>query len=100
MSTSTSASTGSSATIIAGATAAQRVAALGQVREELAKRGLDAFIVPSGDPHLSEYPAVHFWRRAFVSGFDGSAATVVVTREKALLWTDGRYHLQGACVGD
>lgn len=53
--------TSAAASTIAGATTAQRVAALGQVREELAKRGVDAFIVPSGDPHLSEYPAVHFW---------------------------------------
>lgn len=95
----TSTAAASSSTTIAGATAAQRAAALREIQAELGKRGLDAFLVPSGDPHLSEYPAVHFWRRAFVSGFDGSAGTAVVTSSKALLWTDGRYHLQGMYVG-
>ena len=50
--------------------------------------------MPSGDPHLSEYPADHFCRRAFISGFDGSAGTAVVTPTESFLWTDGRYHLQ------
>ncbi|CAM9423954.1 unnamed protein product [Sphacelaria rigidula] len=58
------------------------------------EKGLDAFIVPSDDPHLSEYSAQCFNRRAFVSGFTGSAGTAVILKDEALLWTDGRYHLQ------
>ena len=52
---------------------------------------MDAFLVPSQDPHFSEYVPTCFERRAFVSGFTGSASTALVTGEKALLWTDGRY---------
>ncbi|KAI7835935.1 hypothetical protein COHA_010169 [Chlorella ohadii] len=57
-------------------------------------RGVQAFIVPSEDPHMSEYPPDCDARRAFISGFDGSAGTAVVTTDAALLWTDGRYFLQ------
>ncbi|CAI6011243.1 unnamed protein product [Closterium sp. NIES-65] len=57
-------------------------------------KGVDAFIIPSEDPHQSEYMAPCFERRAFISGFTGSEGTAVVTRERALLWTDGRYFLQ------
>lgn len=62
----------------------------------LEKKGLHAFIVPSTDSHLSEYPASHWASREWISGFTGSAGTVVVTREKAGLWTDSRYFLQAA----
>ena len=55
---------------------------------------ISAYIVPSDDAHQSEYLAEKDMRRAFVSGFDGSAGTVVVTDKDALLWTDGRYYLQ------
>eukprot|EP00612_Vaucheria_litorea_P004580 CAMPEP_0171461600 /NCGR_PEP_ID=MMETSP0945-20130129/5981_1 /TAXON_ID=109269 /ORGANISM="Vaucheria litorea, Strain CCMP2940" /LENGTH=590 /DNA_ID=CAMNT_0011987975 /DNA_START=258 /DNA_END=2030 /DNA_ORIENTATION=- len=55
---------------------------------------IDAFIIPSDDPHLSEYPADCFTRRAFISGFTGSAGTVIITQSEKLLWTDGRYFLQ------
>ncbi|CAM9471670.1 unnamed protein product [Ectocarpus fasciculatus] len=58
------------------------------------KENMDCFIVPSDDPHLSEYASECFNRRAFVSGFTGSAGTAVVLKDEALLWTDGRYHLQ------
>jgi Xaa-Pro aminopeptidase len=64
------------------------------LRAELARLKLDAFIVPSDDPHQSEYVAACYERRAFISGFDGSAGTAVVTAKEALLWTDGRYFLQ------
>ncbi|MEL5894614.1 aminopeptidase P family protein [Bacteroides sp. GD17] len=60
------------------------------------KEGIAAFIVPSTDPHLSEYVAPHWQSREWISGFTGSAGTVVVTREKAGLWTDSRYFLQAA----
>ncbi|XP_061387070.1 xaa-Pro aminopeptidase ApepP [Musca vetustissima] len=55
---------------------------------------LAAYIVPSDDAHQSEYICQHDERRAFVSGFDGSAGTAVITGDKALLWTDGRYYQQ------
>ncbi|KAI8043290.1 xaa-Pro aminopeptidase ApepP [Drosophila gunungcola] len=53
-----------------------------------------AYIVPSDDAHQSEYQCQHDERRSFVSGFDGSAGTAVVTTDSALLWTDGRYYQQ------
>lgn len=59
-------------------------------------RGVDAYIIPTEDPHMSEYPPDCLARRAFISNFTGSAGTAVVTADKALLWTDGRYWLQGA----
>ena len=55
---------------------------------------LTAYIVPSGDSHNSEYLAGCDERRAAVSGFTGSAGTAIVTATEALVWTDGRYHLQ------
>lgn len=69
----------------------QRLAAL---RQWMESRGLGAFVVPSNDPHFSEYVAPHWGCRAWISGFDGSAGTVVVTAERAALWTDSRYFLQ------
>ena len=83
-----------------GATAASDASAttgdlrLTLLREELVASGLYALVVPSGDAHLGEYVHPCFERRAFISGFTGSAGTVLVTREEALLWTDGRYFLQ------
>jgi Xaa-Pro aminopeptidase len=56
--------------------------------------GIDAFLVPSGDPHLSEYVHPHYERRSFISGFTGSAGVALVTQDSAMLWTDGRYFLQ------
>jgi len=55
---------------------------------------INAYIIPSGDAHQSEYIAPRHKRREFVSGFTGSAGTAVVTEDEALLWTDGRYFLQ------
>lgn len=49
---------------------------------------------PSEDPHMSEYAPSCFARREFISKFDGSAGTAVVSADKAMLWTDGRYFLQ------
>lgn len=57
---------------------------------------IKAFIIPSTDPHLSEYVAPHWKSREWISGFTGSAGTVVVLRDKAGLWTDSRYFLQAA----
>ncbi|XP_053678309.1 xaa-Pro aminopeptidase ApepP [Anopheles nili] len=55
---------------------------------------INAYIIPSNDAHQSEYLAARDERRAYVSGFDGSAGTAVVTEQEALLWTDGRYYQQ------
>ena len=58
------------------------------------EKGMDAYVVPSTDPHNSEYVAEHYKGRNFISGFTGSAGTAVITLNKALLWTDGRYFIQ------
>ncbi|RYR52491.1 aminopeptidase P2 isoform X1 [Arachis hypogaea] len=55
---------------------------------------IDAYIIPSHDAHQSEFIAECYMRRAYISGFTGSAGTAVVTKDKAALWTDGRYFLQ------
>ncbi|GAA0150319.1 protease [Lithospermum erythrorhizon] len=55
---------------------------------------IDAYIIPSQDAHQSEFIAECYMRRAYISGFTGSAGTAVVTKDKAALWTDGRYFLQ------
>ena len=62
-------------------------------RSYMRENGLDAFIVVSSDPHSSEYVADRWKCREWLSGFDGSAGTVVITARKALLWTDSRYWL-------
>ena len=59
-----------------------------------------AYIVPSRDQHNSEYIAARDERRAFVSGFAGSAGVAVITVDKALMWTDGRYHAQAEAEMD
>lgn len=71
-------------------------ARLAALREVLKKQAISAFIVPSTDPHLSEYVAAHWHTREWISGFNGSAGTAVVTLQKAGLWTDSRYFLQAA----
>jgi Xaa-Pro aminopeptidase len=68
---------------------------LSQLREVMQINGLDAYIIPSNDAHQSEYVADHWKSREWISGFTGSAGTVVVTSKKAGLWTDSRYFLQG-----
>lgn len=60
--------------------------------------GVEAVIVPSSDPHQSEHMPSRFQSRAYISGFHGSAGTVVVTRREAGLWTDSRYFLAAAQV--
>lgn len=63
---------------------------LSALRQEMEQLNLDVYLVPSDDPHLSEYTPDAYKRRAFLSGFAGSAGTAVVTRDEALLWTDSR----------
>ncbi len=66
------------------------------LRDEMGKAGITAFIIPGTDPHQSEYYASHWAARTWISGFDGSAGTAVVTTNQAGLWTDSRYFLQAA----
>lgn len=66
------------------------------LRALFSREGIQAFIIPSTDPHLSEYVAPHWKSREWISGFTGSAGTIVVTTGKAGLWTDSRYFLQAA----
>lgn len=60
----------------------------------MADVSVDAYIVPTEDPHMSEYPPDCYKRREYITNFTGSAGTAVVTAKQALLWTDGRYFLQ------
>lgn len=71
---------------------AQRINAL---RQQLKEHQLAAYLVPSSDPHQSEYVAEHWSARQWLSGFTGSAGTLIVTTGEADLWTDSRYFLQG-----
>lgn len=64
------------------------------LRELMKSEKLDAYIITSADPHLSEYPATRWQGRTWISGFTGSAGTVVITDGKAGLWTDSRYFIQ------
>ncbi|MGB3801067.1 MAG: aminopeptidase P family protein, partial [Lewinella sp.] len=67
---------------------------LNALRQEMLECQLDAYVIPSTDPHQSEYPAPRWAAREWISGFTGSAGTVVVTLHEAKLWTDSRYFLQ------
>ena len=69
----------------------EKIAAL---RQEMREAGLVAYVVPGNDPHASEYMASHWCEMQWVSGFSGESGTMVVTLDKALLWTDSRYYLQ------
>lgn len=69
----------------------ERLAAL---RQKMKENGIDAYLVVTDDFHASEYVCDHFKCREYISGFDGSAGTVVILPEEAGLWTDGRYFLQ------
>lgn len=64
------------------------------LRTLMQSENIKACIIPSTDPHISEYPPAHWKTREWLSGFTGSAGTIVVTLEKAGLWTDSRYFLQ------
>ena len=71
----------------------ERIRAL---RMMLKSEAISAFIIPSTDPHLSEYVASYWKTREWISGFTGSAGTIVILKDKAGLWTDSRYFLQAA----
>ena len=69
---------------------------LALLRAEMAKRHIDAYVVVTDDFHTSEYVGAHIKAREFLSGFTGSAGTLVVLPDAAALWTDGRYFLQAS----
>ena len=69
---------------------------LDSLREEMRRERIDAFILPSTDPHCGEYVPDHWKGREWISGFDGSAGTAVVTMDAAALWTDSRYFIAAA----
>ncbi len=69
----------------------EKIAALRQAMHEA---GVAAYVVPGNDPHASEYMAEHWCEMQWLSGFNGESGTMVVTLDRALLWTDSRYYLQ------
>ena len=71
---------------------------LAALRQLMEKENIQAFVVPSTDPHSGEYVPSYWECRAWISGFCGSAGTAVVTTDKAALWTDSRYFLNAAQV--
>jgi Xaa-Pro aminopeptidase len=71
-------------------------ARIARLRDAMARERLDAYVVPSSDPHLSEYLPARWQARQWLSGFTGSAGTLVVTADFAGVWTDSRYWVQAA----
>ena len=67
---------------------------LALIRSALHQKGIDICIIPSSDPHMGEYIPEHWQIIRWLTGFTGSAATVVITNSFAGLWTDSRYFLQ------
>lgn len=65
------------------------------IRTQMSNQNLAAYIIPSSDPHQSEYVATHWKSREWVSGFTGSAGISIILENEAALWTDSRYFLQG-----
>ncbi len=65
-----------------------------ELRRAMEKHGIDLYMIPTDDFHASEYVGAHFRGRHYVSGFTGSAGTLLVSKDWAGLWTDGRYFLQ------
>ena len=72
-------------------TVREKISAL---RAAMQASGVSAYVVPGNDPHASEYMASHWFEMQWLSGFQGESGTVVVTMDRALLWTDSRYYLQ------
>lgn len=72
----------------------QVIKRISQLRHKMQAAGIDAYIIYGTDPHLSEYIPEYWQTRAFISGFTGSAGMVIITSQKAALWTDSRYFLQ------
>ena len=75
----------------------QRAKMLKGIRSEMVRRGMWAYVVPTDDPHMSEYVPVQYKRREAITGFTGSAGLALVVADgRCLLWTDSRYFLQAA----
>jgi len=64
------------------------------IQEKMKEAGLSVLVIPSADPHQSEYVAPYWKARTFATGFTGSAGTALITPEEGYLWTDGRYFIQ------
>ena len=64
------------------------------IRQLMEKDNISAVIIPSSDPHQSEYLAEHWQARKWLTGFSGSAGMAVITKDHAILWTDFRYYIQ------
>jgi Xaa-Pro aminopeptidase len=77
---------------------------ISEIRKLMTAQSIDAWIIPTSDPHNCETPPDRWLGRSWLSGFTGSAGTLVILKNKAALWTDGRYHLQaeqqlsGTCI--
>ena len=69
---------------------------LDALRTLMKERNMDAYMIPTSDFHETEYAGEHFQARRYMSGFSGSAGTLVVCHDSAGLWTDGRYFIQAA----
>ena len=67
---------------------------LNKLREQMRQKQIDVYMIPTEDFHESEYVGDYFKVRKYMSGFTGSAGTLVVTLSEAGLWTDGRYFIQ------
>ncbi len=65
-----------------------------QLRKKMQDHGVDGYLLPGTDPHQNQYLPEHWKRRQFLSGFTGSFGNIALTKEKAMLWTDGRYEIQ------
>ena len=74
-------------------TVKERITAL---REVMAEKKIDAYLVPTDDFHASEYVGEYFKCRKYITGFTGSAGRAVIMQDMAGLWTDGRYFIQAA----
>ena len=67
-----------------------------EFQELLIQKDIDAYIIPTSDYHMSEYIPAHFKSREYISGFTGDAGTLLITKDDARLWTDGRFFLQAS----
>ena len=65
-----------------------------KLQQILTLNQIDAYIIPTADEHNSEYISAYYKIREYLTGFTGSAGTLIITQNKAFLWTDGRYHIQ------
>ena len=66
------------------------------LRNIMAENNIAMVVVPTNDYHMSEYVGDYFKTREYITGFSGSAGTAVISKDKAILWTDGRYYIQAA----